>query len=360
MDPFTIDRRAVLGVGAALGSLLARRAEAAGPTPPPGDVVALTAAVRTGYAGSPREVANNLLFPGWKQRDVTTTGTTVNGLAASGATINTLVGGSGPPLLLLHGNPETHVAWHKVAATLARSFTVVATDLRGYGDSSKPDGGVDHVDYCKRVMGRDQIEVMRSLGFAKFQAVGHDRGARVLQQMMFDRPDAVTRGVMLDIAPTNGMYDHTTQAFATKYFWWFLQIQDAPFPETLMNQSLKTYLDYHLEVQCKTAGAITGEAYAEYLRCYGDGRTPHGVCEDYRASATIDTVISKQDRGRLITQPILALWGRDGTVNALFDVLKLWREAASDVDGHTVPGGHLIAEEAPDQLLSALQAFLVA
>ncbi len=163
------------------------------------------------YAGSAGDVANKVLFPGFKQSFIKT----------SGATINTLVGGSGPPLLLLHGHPETHVTWHKVSPRLAQRFTLVLTDLRGYGDSSKPEGGDDHANYSKRAMGNDQVEVMNSLGFSKFQVLAHDRGARVLHRMMLDHQDAITRGAMLDVAPTDKMYAQTNETFATKYFWWF-------------------------------------------------------------------------------------------------------------------------------------------
>ena len=353
-----LDRRSLLGAGLALG--LSASGSPAQESPKRGDTVPLTAAVEGGYDGSVQQAADQHFFPGWKQSLIETPGLTVDGLQAKGAAINTLVGGSGPPLLLIHGNPESHVAWHKVAPELAKQFTVVLTDLRGYGDSSKPDGGIDHVDYCKRVMAQDQVTVMRSLGFSTFQAVAHDRGARVLQPMMSIYPEAVTRGVMLDIAPTSAMYGHTSEAFATKYFWWFLQIQDSPFPEDIINPAVRRYLDYHLDVQCKTPGAITGEAYAEYLRCYGDPATVHGVCEDYRASATIDKQVDAVLAERRIAQPLLALWGAKGTVGELFDVIPMWRQVADDVAGQSLPCGHLIAEEAPDQLLAALRPFLKA
>ena len=178
--------------------------------------------------------------------------------------------------------------------------------------------------------------------------------------MMSIYPEAVTRGVMLDIAPTSGMYEHTSEAFATKYFWWFLQIQDAPFPEDIINPAVRPYLDYHLNVQCKTPGAITGEAYAEYLRCYSDPATVHGVCEDYRASATVDKRLDAVLNERRISQPLLALWGAKGAVGQLFDVIPMWRQVADDVSGQALPCGHLIAEELPDQLLAALKPFLQA
>lgn len=304
--------------------------------------------IETGYAGGPGPLTDAALFPGFRQSFIQT----------SGATINTLVGGGGPPLLLIHGHPETHITWHKVATQLAKQFTVVLTDLRGYGDSSKPDGGPNHVNYSKRAMGLDQVEVMKSLGFDKFQCVGHDRGGRVLQFMMLDHPDTVTRGVVLDIAPTDQMYAHTDQEFATKYFWWFFHTQKAPLPETMIEGAIEPYLMAHLEAQSRTAGAVTSAAWAEYLRCYRLPGCVHAVCEDYRASVTIDTDNRKAENGRKVSQPLHALWGGEGTVGKMFDVLALWRNEAANVSGEPLPCGHLIPEEAPDALLAALRPFL--
>ena len=214
---------------------------------------------------------------------------------------------------------------------MAERFTVVLTDLRGYGDSSKPEGGPDHVNYSKRSMGLDQVEVMQFLGHSSFQAVGHDRGGRVLQRMMLDHPDAVTRGVVLDIAPTDKMYSHTNQEFATKYFWWFFHIQDAPLPEDMINAVPETYLRAHLDAQCQTPEAVTVAAFAEYLRCYRDPACVHAVCEDYRASVTIDMDNLKAENGRKVPPPLLALWGAKGTLGTMFDVLGLWRLEAAQV-----------------------------
>jgi len=290
------------------------------------------------------------LFPGFEQLMVTT----------SGAAINTLVGGDGPPLLLLHGHPETHMAWWKVAPRLAERFTVVLTDLRGYGDSIKPDGGADHAAYSKQAMGLDQVEVMRALGHARFQAVGHDCGGPVLHRMMLDHPDAVTRGVVRDIAPTDLMYAHTTEEFATKYFWWFFHIQEQPLPEHMIGAQTELYLRSHLDAQSKTPGAVAPEVFAEYLRCYDEPACVHAVCEDYRASVTIDRRHSEEDRaqGYKVGQPLRALGGAKGTVGALLDVLGLWRQEAANVDGRALPCGHLIPEEDPDSLLEEFHAYL--
>jgi haloacetate dehalogenase len=311
--------------------------------------IATVQSVGNDFAQGPGAVANKVLFPGFNQSFVKT----------SGATINTLVGGKGPPLLLLHGHPESHVTWHKVAPRLSEQFTVVLADLRGYGDSSKPAGGDNHINYSKRAMGNDQVEVMQALGFDRFQAVGHDRGARVLHRMMLDHPNVITRGVVLDIAPTDKMYAATNQEFATRYFWWFFHTQPAPLPETLINGATDIYLRAHLDTQCATPGAITPECYAEYYRAYRDPACVHAVCEDYRASVTIDMEHTRDDNGKLVSQPLYALWGAKGTVGEMFDVIGLWKTEARDVRGQPLPCGHLIQEEAPEPLLATLRSFLV-
>lgn len=338
-------RRVLLGGGlaAAVGTLGV--AATAAPFDVPGDYAKAVAA--SDQAAEAAFVANRRFFPGFRQSFIKT----------SGAEINTLVGGSGPPLLLIHGHPETHVAWHKIAGRLAERFTVVLTDLRGYGDSSKPDGGADHVNYSKRAMGLDQVEVMASLGFSRFQAAGHDRGGRVLYQMLMDHPQAIDRAAVLDIAPAPLMYAHTNQEFATKYFWWFFHIQPPPLPERMIGAVPELYLQEHLTVQSKTPGAVTPEAFAEYLRCYRNPACIHAVCEDYRASVSIDVEIHDAAKGRKATPPLLALWGAKGTVGQLFDVLALWRADVADVTGKTLPCGHLMAEEDPDGVVKALGDF---
>ncbi len=272
--------------------------------------------------------------------------------------IRAAVGGSGPPLLLLHGHPQNHVTWHKIAPRLAERFTVVAADLRGYGDSDKPEGGERHAAYSKRAMAADQVTVMRDLGFARFRLVGHDRGGRVAHRLALDHPDAVERMAVLDVAPTATMYARTDQAFATRYFWWFFLIQPAPLPERMIGADPEFFLRKHIDGQSKTPGATTDAVFADYLRCYNDPATRHAICEDYRAAATIDLAHDAADSDRRIQAPLLALWGAKGTVGALYDVLETWSDKAVSVTGHALPCGHTLQEEAPDATLQALLEFL--
>lgn len=288
------------------------------------------------------------LMPGFRWEDVD----------ADGVRIRAAIGGEGPPLLLLHGHPQTHLTWHKVAPVLARRFTVIATDLRGYGDSAKPAGGDDHAGYSKRAMAADQVAVMRHFGFDRFAVVGHDRGARVAHRMALDHADKITRLALLDIAPTATMYERTSKEFATRYFWWFFLIQPFDLPERMIGADPDYFLDRHIAGQIKISGATDPRVLAEYRRCYRDPATIHAICEDYRAAAGIDLEHDAADADRRVDVPLLALWGGLGTVGALYDVLACWRDKARDVRGHPIDCGHSPQEEAPAALLEALDAFL--
>lgn len=298
----------------------------------------------------PSDLATRKLFPGFKSQFLKT----------SGATIRVLTKGDGPPLLLLHGHPETHVTWHKVAPALAAQYSVVVPDLRGYGDSSKPSSVGDHSIYSFRAMAQDQVEVMQQLGHRQFLVAGHDRGARVAHRLCLDHPEAVKKVVTMDIAPTLTMYDQTNKEFATRYVWWFLQIQPAPMPEHLISLDPVYYLRDHLFVQNKTPSAVTPEAMAEYIRCYCCKGTIHAVCEDYRAAATIDLDMDRADdaAGRKIQAPLHALWGAKGTVGRMWDVIATWKpKAAGPVTGKALPCGHLLPEERPEDVLTELRTF---
>ena len=268
-------------------------------------------------------------------------------IAASGATINLRIGGAGPPLLLLHGYPQTHVMWHRIAPALAEDFTVVLADLRGYGDSAKPPGGADHANYSKRAMARDQTEVMASLGFEQFAAAGHDRGARVVHRMALDHPERVSKVAVLDIAPTLTMYERTDMAFAAAYYHWFFLIQPADLPERLIGADPDFYLEKKIGAWSKHAGCFTAEALQEYRRCFRDPAAIHASCEDYRAAASIDLEHDRADLGRRIDCPLLVLWGARGVVGP------------AEVRGGAVDCGHFLAEEAPEETLRALRDFFV-
>jgi len=265
--------------------------------------------------------------------------------------------GDGPPLLLLHGYPQTGYIWHKIAPQLARDFTVIIADLRGYGDSDKPPTSADHAVYSKRAMATDMISVMAALGHQRFFVAGHDRGGRVAHRLARDYPKAVERLAVLDIAPTTMMYDTTDMQFATSYYHWFFLIQPAPFPETLIGHDPKFFLERKMRHWGKNRDAITDDAFNEYLRCFSNPQTIHASCEDYRASASIDLVHDAADADRKLTMPLLALWGEDGMVGNKYDMLAAWRDVAENVSGFAVPGGHYLPEEAPDETYRALLNF---
>lgn len=288
------------------------------------------------------------LLPGFRWYDV----------KVDGIRIRTTVGGTGAPLLLLHGHPQMHLTWHKIAPILAKRFTVVATDLRGYGDSAKPDGGAEHVNYSKRAMAADQVGVMKALGFDRFRVIGHDRGARVAHRLALDVPQSVEKLVVIDIAPTATMYARTDMEFARRYFWWFFLIQPSPLPERLIGADPDFFLESHIAGQIKIPGSVDPRVMAEYRRCYADPRMRHAACEDYRAAAGIDLVHDAEDSGKRVEAPLLALWGARGTVGALYDVVETWREKAMNVQGHAIDCGHSPQEEAPEEMLRSIDVFL--
>ena len=296
----------------------------------------------------PVDEAAAALFPGFRSQEI----------EISGAKIRCVVGGSGQPLLLLHGYPQTHAMWHRIGPRLAERFTVVCADLRGYGDSSKPDGGPGHINYSKRAMAVDQVELVRALGFARFRLAGHDRGARVAHRLCLDHPRAVESVAMLDISPTRIMYGHTDKAFATAYYHWFFLIQPFDLPERLIGADPVYYLRRKLAGWSSGLENFDSRALAEYERCFRDPATIHATCEDYRAAATIDLEHDAADADARIDCPLLALWGTKGVVNRLFDPIADWKSAARDVRGKALPSGHFLAEEAPDETLAELLAFL--
>jgi len=291
------------------------------------------------------------LFPGFQHRLIDVGG---------GVEIAVTIGGSGPPLLLLHGHPQTRAIWHRVAPALAGLFTLVAADLRGYGDSSKPAGTSDHGNYSKRAMAADQVALMRLLGFDRFRVLAHDRGARVAHRLADDHPETVSRIVLLDIAPTLAMYEQTSEGFARAYWHWFFLIQPAPLPERLIEADPAAYLRDVMGRRSAGLAPFDPRALAEYTRCLALRGSAHGLCEDYRAAAGIDLMHDRSDRdaGRMLQVPLLALWGEEGVVHRCFKPLDEWRRVASDAEGEALPCGHYIAEEAPEALLARTLPFL--
>jgi haloacetate dehalogenase len=279
-------------------------------------------------------------------------------LDAGSVTINAARGGEGPPVLLLHGYPQTHMMWHRVAPALAERFTVVCPDMRGYGDSDKPPGGGDHAAYSKRAMASDQFALMHSFGFDRFAVVGHDRGARVALRMALDDPGAVSRLGVLDIVPTRTMYETIDRDRATTVWRYFFLVQRHDLPERLIGADPEMYLRWTLDEWCGTPGALADGAVAEYRRCF-DEATIHATCEDYRAGATIDLAHDEADSGTAVACPVLVLWSRDG-LGKSYDVEGIWRQRGADVRGRALECGHFLAEERPDDTVAELIGFLSA
>jgi haloacetate dehalogenase len=287
-------------------------------------------------------------------------GFTTHRIRTSGAEIRCAVGGDGPPLLLLHGYPQTHVMWHRVAPALARTYTVVCADLRGYGDSGKPASDDAHAAYSKRAMAQDMVELMRDLGHRTFRLAGHDRGGRVAHRLCLEHPDCVSHVAVLDISPTRTMYAGTNQAFATAYYHWFFLIQPYDLPERLIGADPVYYLRRKLGGWGTGLAHFDPRALAEYERCFKDPATIHATCEDYRAAASIDLVHDAQTEAQEIACPLLVLWGERGIVHRFFKPIDDWRAVAGDVRGKALPCGHYLAEEVPEETLRELAAFFAA
>ena len=291
--------------------------------------------------------------------------TSLHRIAANGITLNARISDerNKPPLLLLHGHPQTHLIWHRVAPKLAEHFTLVAVDLRGYGDSDKPasDASVNHAPYSKRVMAQDMVSVMQTLGFARFKVLAHDRGARVTHRMLVDHPTVVERATLLDISPTLAMYEQTNMEFARAYFHWFFLIQREPLPETMIEANPEFFIEKMMGNRHAGLAAFAPEALAEYRRCIHLPGIAHAICEDYRAAATIDLEHDRADRdaGRKVMQPLQVLWGENGVIEKCFKPLEDWSRVAINVRGGSVPCGHYIPEEAPEALLAAALPFLL-
>ena len=286
-------------------------------------------------------------FPGFEDRRIET----------SGASINLVTGGSGPPLLLLHGYPQTHLMWRKLAPRLAAEFTVVAPDLRGYGDSSKPLAGPDNLNYSKRSLAQDQVETMAALGFERFAVAGHDRGARVAHRLARDHPERIERLALLDIVPTLYRFETIDQKAATSSWHWFFLIQPSGFPERLIGAEAEFFLRHQLGALLREPAKLEPEAFAEYLRCFKNPETIRATCDEYRAGATIDLIHDRADRGHRLTMPLLMLWGERSSQGSGYDILSVWRDHAEDVTGHAVDSGHFLPEEAPEDTYRALRDF---
>ncbi len=285
-------------------------------------------------------------------------GFTRSQVAVTGTDIAVAVAGSGPPLLLLHGFPQTMAMWHRVAPLLTDHFTVVCADLRGYGDSGRPESGPDHAGYSKRAMAEDQVEVMSALGFDQFAVAGHDRGARVARRMCLDHPERITAAAVLDIVPTAKVFATTDQALATAYYHWFFLIQPDGLPERMIGQNARWWLNETLRRWAAPGFEFNPAARAAYAAAFDDAATIHSQCEDYRAAATIDLVHDAEDAGSRIACPLMVLWGERGAMHRIYDVLGTWMDEGVDVRGRTLDCGHFLAEEAPEATARELLGLL--
>jgi haloacetate dehalogenase len=293
-------------------------------------------------------VQQEALFPGFR----------VERIDAGGVPVHAVVGGTGPALLLLHGYPQTHALWHKVAPRLARRFTVVAADLRGYGESGKPPTDERHAPYSKREMAKDLVATMSALGFERFFLAGHDRGGRVAHRLAMDHPSAVAKLAVLDISPTLAMYEQTDMAFASAYWHWFFLIQKAPIPEQMIGADAQFYLRRKMGEGAAGMKPFAPEAWAEYVRCFTK-ETIHASCEDYRAAAGIDLEHDRADREEKhrLACPLLVLWGANGVVERCFKPLEDWGRVAINVRGRALPAGHYLPEEVPDLVVAEFESF---
>ena len=282
-------------------------------------------------------------------------------IEVSGARIHLRHGGDGPPLLLMHGNPLSHVSWHKLADSLVKRFHVVVTDLRGYGDSSAPEPGENHINYSFRAMAQDQVEVMAGLGYKEFYAAGHDRGARTLHRMCLDHSQKVKRAALLDILPNYHIWTHASKQWATNSWHWLFMIQPYDFPERMMAAvPAAWYMEKKLSKPKVGLKPFSKEAFAEYVRCFS-WKTIHASCEDYRACATCDFEMDSADKDRKVECPLLVIWGaRSHTGTVYGDVLQIWKNYGIDVIGGPMECGHYVPEEAPEETIDWFMKFFPA
>jgi len=291
------------------------------------------------------------VFFGFDELDITVNGVRLRGRVGPAC--------GKPPLLLLHGHPESHLMWHRVAPALAEDFFIVAPDLRGYGNSERPQASPDHSTYSKREMARDCVELMAALGHQQFYVAGHDRGARVAARLAADSPECVTRVMLLDIAPTLDMYEGTTRDFASAYWHWFFLIQPAPLPETLIGADPRAYVEGVMGARHAGLAPFPRDVLDHYIAGFAGIERARGACEDYRAAATIDLDHDRRDRdqGRKIAAPLRVLWGKHGVIERLFEPLELWQNIADTVSGRALDCGHYLPEEQPEEIVAEMRAF---